>query len=95
MRLVGKDILLAFIQKYPEARSSLTAWKQTMEANNFKHFNGLKQTFGTADYVRPYTVFNIAGNKYRLVGVINYQIALVAVERILTHAEYDKGKWRK
>lgn len=95
MRLVGRDILEDSIRKYPDSRSSLTAWKRLMEANHFKHFNELKQTFGSADYVRPYTVFNIAGNKYRLIALIHYPIAAVAVEQILTHTEYDKGKWRK
>ena len=66
-----------------------------MEANPFKHFNELRQIFGSADYVKPYAVFNIAGNKYRLIAVVNYSIATVLVEKIMTHAEYDKGKWRK
>ncbi len=65
-----------------------------MSMNTYKHFNELKQTFGPADYVRPYTVFNISGNKYRLISLINYQITTVAVENVLTHTEYDKGKWR-
>ena len=95
MRIVGRDIIVKFIQRYPDSRSSLTAWTQAMEANNFKHFNALKQTFGSADYVKPYTVFNIAGNKYRLIALINYQITIVAIEDILTHGEYDKDKWRK
>ncbi|MBI4357989.1 MAG: type II toxin-antitoxin system HigB family toxin, partial [Candidatus Omnitrophica bacterium] len=64
-------------------------------ANSFKHLNELKQTFGSADYVRPYTVFNISGNKYRLITLVNYQIRTVFVEQILTHREYDRGKWRK
>jgi mRNA interferase HigB len=95
MRIVGTGLIIEFIQRYPDSRSSLTAWKQLVEVNNVKHFNELKQIFSSADYVRPYTVFNIAGNKYRLVALINFQIALVAVEYIFTHSEYDKGKWRK
>ena len=66
-----------------------------MRLNSYKHYNELKQTFGSADYVKPYTVFNISGNKYRLISLIAYATTTVGVENVLTHAEYDKGKWRK
>ncbi len=66
-----------------------------MKSNNFKHFNQLRQTIGSVDYVKPYTVFNISGNKYRLISLINYVVTIVMVEDVLTHKEYDKGKWRK
>jgi mRNA interferase HigB len=40
-------------------------------------------------------VFDISGNKYRLIAVVDYALQAVAVECVLTHAEYDKGRWRK
>lgn len=95
MRLVGRDTIQAFIERYPDSQNSLKSWVQAVEVNQFKHFNDLKKTFGSADYVRPYTVFNISGNKYRLIALVNYQIETVSVQKILTHHEYDKGKWRK
>lgn len=95
MRIVGRDTIQAFMEKYPDSRSSLKSWAQAMEANPFKHFNELKQTLGSADYVRPYTVFNISGNKYRLIALVDYQMSTVLVQQILAHSEYDKGKWRK
>ena len=66
-----------------------------MRSNEFKNPNQLKQTFPFADYVKPYTVFNISGNKHRLISVINYTVTVVAVQDVLTHSEYDKGEWRK
>jgi mRNA interferase HigB len=66
-----------------------------MESNGFKHFVELKKTFGSADQVRPYTVFDISGNKYRLIAVVDYPLQAVSIERVLTHAEYDEGRWRK
>ena len=95
MRVVGRDIIQEFIQKYPDSQSSLKSWTQAIEANDLKHWNHLKQIFGSADYVKPYTVFNISGNKYRLIALLNFQINTVLIEEILTHSEYDKGKWRK
>lgn len=78
-----------------DSASSLRAWAQHMEQNGFKHFAHLRQVFRAADYVAPYTVFNIAGNKYRLIAVIYYPLQAVSVETVLTHAEYDRGNWRQ
>ncbi len=95
MRILGRDLVQTFMEKYPDSQSSLKSWVQTIEVNRFKHLNELKETFGSADYVRPYTVFNISGNKYRLIALVNYQIGAVLVQQILTHREYDRDKWRK
>ena len=66
-----------------------------MDANSFKSFMMLKQTFGSADYVRPYTVFDISGNKYRLIALIDYNLNSVLIKKVLTHKEYDRGRWRE
>ena len=95
MILLHLDRLQAFSMNHPDAETPLAAWRQCMENADFDHFPQLKGTFGTADYVRPYTVFNISGNKYRLVSVISYHLKAASVECVLTHQEYDKGKWKK
>lgn len=94
MVVIGTGIIYEFIQGHPDSLSSLRGWLQIMNTNNYKHFNDLKQTFKSADYVKPNTVFNISGNKYRLISLITYATTTVRVEHVLTHAEYDKGKWR-
>lgn len=66
-----------------------------MEPNSFKHFVDLKKTFGSADQVKPHTVLDISGNKCRLIAVVDYALQSVAVECVLTHAEYSEGRWRK
>jgi mRNA interferase HigB len=95
MRLIHRERIVEFIIERPDLGNSLKAWTQNMEHNEFLHFSRLKQVFGSADYVKPYTVFNIAGNKYRLVAITDYSLGAVSIEAVLTHAEYDKGKWRK
>lgn len=94
MVVIGTGAIIQFIQDYPDSRSSLSGWLKVMQQTRYKHFNELKMTFGSADYVKPYIVFNIAGNKYRLISLITYAAATVSVKQVLTHAEYDKGKWR-
>ncbi len=95
MRILGRGTIQTSMERHPDSQSSLKSWAQAIEVNSFKHFNELKQTFGSADYVRPYTIFNISGKKYRLIALINYQIGAAFVEPILTHDKYDKGRWRK
>ena len=82
------------MDRHSDSASSLKACAQNMEKSTFKHFAQLRQVFGAADYVAPYTVFNAAGNKYRLIALVNYTLGAVSVESIMTHADYDKGKWK-
>ena len=62
---------------------------------NWKNPAELKQVYRNADLVGRRTVFNIAGNKYRLMVRVNYQSQRVFVLYLLTHAEYDKGAWKQ
>ena len=66
-----------------------------MESNSFKHFVDLKKTFGSADQVRPLHGFDISGNKFRLIAVVDYGLQSVSIECVLTHAQYDEERWRK
>jgi len=48
-----------------------------------------------ADQVGRCTVFNIGGNNYRLIAAIHYNTGVVYIRHVLTHAEYDRGAWKK
>jgi mRNA interferase HigB len=95
VQLIGRDLIQLFARKHPDSRSPLKSWTQAMESNSFNHFVELKKTFGSADQVKPNTVFNISGNKYRLIAVVDYALQSVSIECVLTHSEYDEGRWRK
>ena len=55
----------------------------------------LRRTFGTADFVEDLTVFNVGGNKYRVIAFVHYRRRAVYIKDVLTHREYDKGAWRQ
>lgn len=93
MHVVAKPALVEFWEKHPDAESPLQAWFRTMESEIFADFNELRATFASADYVDGLTVFNIGGNKYRLIAAIHYNRHKAFVRAVLTHAEYDLGKW--
>ncbi len=64
-----------------------------MNQSTYGNFNQLKKTFASADYLPAgYTVFNIGGNKYRLIVEMDYSLALVDIKAVWTHAEYSQSK---
>lgn len=65
-----------------------------MVAARWTNIAHLKVDFPSADYVPPFTVFNVKGNKYRLIALIDYSEQIVVVRDVLTHATYSKGRWR-
>ena len=93
MRLTGRDILDKFKRKHPQSRAPLAAWEALIQKNTFTQFPDLKRTFGTADYVKPETVFDVSGNKYRVIARVEYHLQAVAVKAVMTHEGYDR--WRK
>ena len=95
MQLVGIEKLTQFGKKHATAKSPLGNWRQVVEAVEWRNPADMRLTFRTADFVGPQTVFNIGGNKYRLIALVNYSLQTVLVQHVLTHAEYDKEDWKQ
>lgn len=89
MHIITFARLKEFYEKYPEAESSLRSWNKITCLAQWQNFALVRETFGSADQVSKLTVFNIGGNKYRLITYIDYQTKKVFVRYILTHAEYN------
>jgi len=93
MIVIGRKLIVAFGSSHPQSRKPFTAWEQAIKQTNYKSFNELKRTFPSVDYVsHQYTIFNISGNKYRLVSEIDYPAHVVSIKRVWTHAEYSMKK---
>lgn len=95
MHVIAKPALIEFWIKHPDAQSPLQAWFRTMESEDFADFNELRATFASADHVDGLTVFNIGGNKYRLIASIHYNRRKLFIRAVLTHTEYDRGAWKR
>src|SRR5262245_49053850 len=93
MILLGKKIIALFSSAHPQSRKALAAWELAIKETTYKNFKKLKSTFQSIDYVsHQYTIFDIGGNKYRLISEIDYFASVINVKRIWTHAEYSMKK---
>ncbi|MCF8296827.1 MAG: type II toxin-antitoxin system HigB family toxin [Melioribacteraceae bacterium] len=95
MHIITRKRLLEFSKKHPDSTESLDRWYRIVKQSNYKSFAELRKTFHKADQVGKFTVFDIGGNKYRLIAYIVYSAKRIYIRHILTHPEYDKGKWKE
>ena len=79
---------------HPECAASLNAWYHIMRQTRFRGLVDLRRVLPTADQVGRFTVFNIGGNKARLIAAVHYNRGKVYIRHVLTHAEYDRGQWK-
>jgi mRNA interferase HigB len=94
MHVITRKRLNEFASEHPNAHSALAHWYRLMKANCFGNFAELRQLFPSADQVGSKTVFNIGGNKYRLIASLHYNRKKVYIRAILTHREYDQNNWK-
>lgn len=90
MHVISLKMLREFWKKHPEAEGPLRNWHTVAEHSNFSELADLKRSFGSADYVPPYTVFNVGGNSFRVVVIIRYRDRKIFVRWVMTHPEYDE-----
>ena len=94
MKLISNWALREFAAVRPDADAPLQAWRRLIERGDYGSFAALRTTFASVDKVGERYVFNIGGNKYRLVAAIAFEARLVWVKAVLTHAEVDRGAWK-
>ena len=95
MHVITRKRLKEFSVKHPEADASLRVWYAIVSQTDFTSFAQLKRVFRSADKVGKFTVFNVGGNKVRLIAALHYNRRKIYIRHVLTHAEYDRGKWKE
>ena len=94
MHVISKKKLKDFWEQHAESRKPLEAWFKIVRSSRYRTLSELRMTFPKADKVGHAIVFDIGGNKYRLIAVIHFNRFKVYVRYVLTHEEYDTGAWR-
>ncbi|WP_425387528.1 type II toxin-antitoxin system HigB family toxin [Desulfovibrio inopinatus] len=91
VRILKRKTLYIYCEKYSDAKSSLLAWHDLVSKRQYDNHADLKNDFPTADYVGGNRyVFNIKGNRFRLIVSLNFHVKLGYVKWFGPHAEYEK-----
>ena len=85
---------MEFARIHPDARAPLNAWFTIVRKTDYTSFADLRMTFPSVDQVDRFTVFNIGGNKFRLIATIHYNRKKLYIRYVLTHTEYARSAWR-
>jgi mRNA interferase HigB len=89
--VISKTILVAFGQKHADAAEPLNDWWIVAKGKQWKSLHDIKKDFSSVDFVgNDRFVFNIKGNKYRLVAMIFFDIRTIYMRYVGRHAEYDR-----
>ena len=95
MRVIAKPALQKFWDLNRDAETPLLNWYKQSKIADWKNLAEIQVDFPSADLVGECIVFNIGGNKYRLITKINFRRKIVYIRFVLTHKEYDQEKWKK
>ncbi len=91
MRVIAKRTLREFWEKHPDSEKVLESWFHEVKNANWSNSGALKRQYGSASVINSErVVFNICGNKYRLIAAISFENKVVLIKFIGTHFEYDK-----
>ena len=97
MRVISLKLLREFWSDHPDSERPLRHWYKTAVQADWRSLQEIRRIYPHADGIvsgsETLTVFNVAGNKYRLVVRIRYDYQLINVRAVLSHREYDAGKW--
>lgn len=94
MHVISRKALLEFCKHHDDSRVALDDWYRIVSKAKWQHINDVKSVYPSADAVGKFTVFNIRGNKYRLIASISHKTQDVYIKYVLTHTEYDSGSWK-
>jgi len=100
MRVISIKRLKEFWKILPAARNSLEQWYKIVNGAKWLHFADLRKTFNhsdvaTTDNEHSVVIFDVGGNKYRIIAAIHYDRGICYILRVLTHKQYDTNQWKK
>ncbi|NJN08173.1 MAG: type II toxin-antitoxin system HigB family toxin [Richelia sp. RM1_1_1] len=94
MHIISFKALREYAEIHADSREALIYWYKTASKAKWSNLVEVQEAFPKAEAVGNFTVFNIKGNKYRLIVSMDYAEEMIYIKYILTHAEYDKEYWK-
>lgn len=91
MRIISRRRLREFWEVHPDAEGPLNTWYAIVKSKAYASPHEVKQDFVNASFLGGYrTVFNVGGNRYRLIVDMRYDLGRAYVREVLTHGDYDR-----
>ena len=94
MRVISYKRIREAQQSWPMSATALQSWYEKILNNEPANFAQMKAIFPATDRVGPFHVFDIGGNKIRLIAGVSYTTQQIFIKHVLSHAQYDKDKWK-
>jgi mRNA interferase HigB len=100
MRIISEKNIRAFWENAKtnaerrRRESPMREWIKVVKHADWANPGDLRQTFNHADFYKNCVIFDVGGNKYRIIAKAAYQKHLVFIHSVLTHSEYDENRWR-
>jgi mRNA interferase HigB len=95
MHVISRKKLKEAAAQHGDLAGPLDVWFRIAKKAQWRSLADVRLTFKSSDAVGKWTVFNIKGNHYRLIAEINYPLGRIYIRYVLTHAEYDRGGWKR
>ena len=83
------------IKEHPDAAQAVEAWWKVTKAARWEHLDECRRSFSSVDQVGRCLIFNILGNRYRLIAVVSWRNQRIYVKALFTHREYERNIWHK
>jgi len=93
VRVLGIEVLDKATKTHRDLAKPVAAWLTIANTSTWKSLHELRLTWRNTDSTKGQTIFNIKGNKYRLIAIVNYSSQTIIVKDLITHAEYSEREW--
>lgn len=90
MRIENRHVIQSFQEKHANSRRPLDRWMTLVDSASWKKVLDVQATFASAEDIEGFIVFNIGGNNFRLIGVIDYSEQTIYIHHVYTHQQYDR-----
>lgn len=94
MSVISRRTLREYWVNHADSEEALKTWFTNAKKASWRNLVDVQRTYSNAEAVGDYTVFNIKGNKYRLIVRIEYRLQIIFIRDVLTHARYNKDTWK-
>jgi mRNA interferase HigB len=92
VQVYGLATIAKFARKHAASRKPLQRFLDIVKQASWRHFADVKSTFGSADYAAGRLVFDVGGNKYRVIASVDFDEQILVVDQVRTHEEYNREK---